>query len=293
MDIFIDVEKRPARFCPLLHPHLPVLPAAPAAHGNSSSRGLERGSERRGSGKSENSFPWIRGVCCLVLVWLVVCFRAVRPAACGTPGPGSRFQPGRAGHGSGARRGGPRWRKCWRPSGTTGRNPPSEPVCWAGADTGSTGSTGNAGWGRAGPGGRERWRKGERLKRGSPVGAARQPAGMNRPPAPAVSGDGSLSCRAAAAASVPLAACPPRPRCKTGAGSGGRFKQRGCVAGMSRAGASRRGEGFLSSNLNKNAMSHTRAFSLPALSLCKYEWSQACRVCSAWCSCACSHPCLL
>lgn len=112
---------------------------------------------------------------------------------------------------------------------------------------------------------------GERLKWGSPLGGPRHPAGMGLPPASAAVGVGS---------SMPFYAFPPRPCCKTGAGSGGRFKQRGCLAGMSNFEASWRGEGFLFSNLKKNVTSHTCVFSLPAFSLYyKGDWNQACRMC--------------
>lgn len=55
---------------------------------------------------------------------------------------------------------------------------------------------------------------------------------------------------------------------KTGAGSGGRLKQGGWQAGVSSAGAFWRGEGFLCSHLKRNVLSHSRAFSLLAFSLC-------------------------
>lgn len=185
MDIFIDVEKRPIHFCPLLC-SISISPCSrqcqrwqPGARDNRSCRGPEQGSERRDSGKSENSFPWdSRCSVCLFVSSAAGCVR-------GTPGPRSRFQPSRAGHGSGGAALGAGWRKCWRPSGTTGRNPRSGPACWAGAGTGSMGSTGNAGWGRAGPGGEAGGTHGGR-------GAPKMGVASRRAPAP--SGDGSPSC---------------------------------------------------------------------------------------------------
>lgn len=75
----------------------------------------------------------------------------------------SRARPG-GGSGDASVPAGPSWgaawpgrRKRWRPWGITGRKPRSGSACWAGAGTGSMGSTGNC---RLGPGGREGERPG-------------------------------------------------------------------------------------------------------------------------------------
>lgn len=177
VDSFTDVEKRPLHFCALI-PSISPCPrqcqrSQPRAHGSRSSRGLEQGSERRDSGKSENSFPWD---------FLFVSAKGGRVRARNAGAAGAVSS--RAGHGSGGGAGG----------GPAGRDGESADDPQAALEEIHVRSL-PAGLGRtlalwkalvmpvgAGPGGgRERWREGERLKWGSPLGGPRQPEGMDLP----------------------------------------------------------------------------------------------------------------